>query len=177
MAQTYRAKYAAVAVANNRHMATIWNGSGSGRIVRVTRIWITTKQTASVSGVITKFSIYKMTADGSNGTTITPIAYDTSSEAIPAQVTFRYNPTADITYDTNVLYRSMCFSTDEYAVADATIDGVQTMIPIMVMWDTGYGESDLQFLTLREGEGITIFNTPSTVGTVNIDIEFTMGAS
>lgn len=174
MAQTYIVRASAVAFANNKHMFTAWNGSGSSRIVRITRIWMMNEQTGAVTGVITRLFIYKMTADGTNGTTLTPVKYDTNSENMPAQVIFRTNPSTGITYDTSTLYRSYCFSTDEYGVGDTTIDGVETFPSIMLVWDVGYGDSSVDFLTLREGEGITIFNTPGAAGTCNIAVEFTL---
>lgn len=173
MAATYIVRAPSVALANNKHMITIWNGSGSGKIVKISRIWLINERVAAVTGIITRFFMYKMTADGSDGTTLTPVAYDTSSASVPAQIVCRTGPTTAITYDSNTLYRSVCFSSDEYGVGDATIDGVETMTPIMVVWDTGYGEDELQFLTLREGEGLTFFHgVNSTAGTVNLSVEF-----
>lgn len=174
MAQTYIVRASAVTFANNKHMITAWNGSGSGRVVRISRIWFVNEQTSNVTGVITRLFLYKMTADGTNGTTLTPVKYDTSSENVPAQIIFRTNPTTGITYSTSTLYRSFCFSTDEYGVGDATIDGVETFPAIMLVWDVGYGESNTDFLTLREGEGVTLFNTPGAAGTCNIALEFTI---
>lgn len=173
MAASYIANGLAVTFAANKSMMTLFNGSGSGVVLRLYRIWITNAQTSNVTGVITDLYLYKVTAS-SSGSTITPVKYDTSSPALPGQVGIRTNGTDTLGSE---YYRKIFFSTDEYAVGDTTIDGVETFHAIMNVWDCGYGDSRLEPITLREGEGITVRNITATTGSADFGFEFTSGAS
>ena len=85
MAQTYTAAGIGVAFGNNKSMLGIFNGVGSGRVVRVYRVWVLNNQTAAVTGVLTTWTLRKTSAQ-SAGTAITPTKHDTASETAPAQV-------------------------------------------------------------------------------------------
>lgn len=173
MAQTYTAGYAGITFAANKSMLSIFNGSGSGRVVRVYRIWVLNNQTAAVTGVLTTFRIERTSAQ-SGGTAITPVKHDTTNETLPSQIVVATGAT--ITAAGTL--RTFVWSNDEPAVGTGTWDEFETMIPLCCVWDSGYGDSNVQPITLREGEGLSVTHTGSTtVGNVDIWMEFTVSTT
>lgn len=173
MAQTYTAGFIGVAFGNNKSMAGIFNGSGSGRIVRVKRVWILNNQTTGVTGVLTTFNLRRSTAQ-SSGTSVTPVKHDTNSETAPAQVLFAHGATvtsADI-------LRSWVWSNDEPAASTGTSDELECLVPLNCVWDAATGDADIEPLVLREGQGIDVRHTGSSaVGVADIFIEYTLASS
>lgn len=175
MAQTYIASFVGVAFGNNKSMAGIFNGSGSGRIVRVKRIWVLNNQTSAVIGVLTTFEARRSTAQ-SGGTAVTPVPYDTASENMPAQVASAHNGT--VTSSASKLFRRWLWSNDEPTVSSATMDEFQLVLPFNCIFDAATGDADVEPFVLREGEGLDIRHTgSSTVGVVDILVEFTLASS
>lgn len=173
MAQTYTAGYSGITFAANKSMLSIFNGSGSGRIVRVYRAWVLNNQTSAVTGVLTTFRIER-TSSQSGGTSITAVKHDTTNENLPAQVVIA----TGATITASGTLRTFIWSNDEAAVGTGTWDEFETLIPLCCVWDAGYGDSNVQPITLREGEGFSITHTGSTtVGNCDIFIEFTLASS
>lgn len=175
MAQTYTAAFLAVAFGNNKSMAAILNGAGSGRIVRIKRIWILNNQTAAVTGVLTTFALKRSSAQ-SAGTAVTPTKHDTASEAMPAQVLVATGAT--VTQTSDVALRQWMWSNDEPAVSSGTSDEFECLVPLTCVWDSATGDADIEPIVLREGQGIDVRHTGSTtVGVCDIFVEFTLAAS
>jgi hypothetical protein len=174
MAQTYRAVATGVTFASNKSMLSVFNGSGSGRVLRVKRIWQLNNQTASVTGVLTTMEVRRISAS-SGGTSITAVKHDSSSEAIPAQVLIAAGPTDTLTGDAPLM-RYM-WSNDEPAAASLSNDEAECIPAFGLVFDAT-GDTDLEPLVLRTGEGVTLRHTGSTtVGITDVIIEFTMAAS
>lgn len=175
MAQTYTAAFLAVAFGNNKSMAAILNGAGSGRVIRVKRIWILNNQTSIVTGVLTSFALKRSSAQ-SAGTSVTPTKHDTASEAMPAQVLIATGAT--VTQTADVALRQWVWSNDEPAAGTGTSDEFECLVPLNCVWDAATGDADLEPLVLRAGEGVDVRHTGSTtVGVCDIFIEFTLAAS
>jgi hypothetical protein len=175
MAQTYRAVVTGATFASNKSMLTVFNGSGSGRIVRVKRIWFLNNQTTGVTGALTTMEIRRISAS-TGGSAAASVKHDSNSENIPAQITITTGPTDTLTGDP-ALMRFM-WSNDEPAVSSLVNDEVEVIPALACVFDAATGDADLEPLTLREGQGVSVRHTGSSaVGVADAIIEFTMAAS
>lgn len=175
MAQTYTAAFLAVAFGNNKSMAAIFNGTGSGRVIRVKRIWVLNNQTAAVTGVLTTWAIRRSTAQ-SAGTAVTPVKHDTASETAPAQVLVATGGT--VTSAAADTVRTFVWSNDEPAASTGTSDELECLVPLNVVWDSATGDADLEALVLRENQGLDVRHTGSSaVGVCDIFVEYTLAAT
>lgn len=172
MAATFTAAFLGVTFGNNKSMAGLFNGSGSGVVLRVKRIWILNNQTSGVTGVITTFSLRRSSAQ-SAGTSVTPVKHDTISSNIPAQVLCAHGGT--VTSATADTFRNWMWSNDEPAASSGTSDEFECLVPLNCIWDSATGDADLEPIVLREGQGIDIRHSGSSaVGVVDIFVEFTV---
>lgn len=174
MAQTYTVSVVGATFASGKSMLGLLNGSGSSRIVRVKRIWVLNNQTSGVTGVLTTWELRRSSAQ-SGGTSQTPVKHDSNSESIPAQVLSATGATVTDTSDAAL--RRWMWSNDEPAAASLTNDETECIVPLNCVWDST-GDSDIEPIVLREGEGVSVKHTGSTtVGVCDIFIEFTMASS
>ena len=176
MAATYTALATAVAWStSNKVFFSIFNGSGSGKVLKVRRVWIINAQASAATGILQTFGLYKITTDTSGGTptTITPVKHDTNSSDVPAQVTIKTNNT---TNGTSSLLYTQQYSGDEAAVGTFTWDEFEVFPNLSLFWDVGYGTTSMQPLTLREGQGFSVYNAAvaSSAGNIDIHMEFTL---
>jgi hypothetical protein len=173
MAQTYTAAAVGATFGNNKSMLGVFNGAGSGRVVRVYRIWVLNNQTAGVTGVLTTWALRRTTAQ-SGGTAITPVKHDTTSETAPAQVLFATGATATLALTE---LRRWMWSNDEPAASSATSDEFETLVPLNCVWDST-GDANIEPIVLREGEGISVHHSGSSaVGLCDVFVEYTLAAS
>lgn len=154
---------------------SLFNGAGSGVILRVRRIWVVNSQLTGVTGVLCPYTINRITTDTSGGTptTITPVKYDTNNANLPAQVTCK---TANTTNGTAILLKTMVFSSDEPVVGTFSMDELEVFYSLNCVWDIAYGNSTNEKpLTLNEGQGISIYQAAitSATGRAEFAIEFT----
>jgi len=174
MASTYRGVVVGTAFAANKSMLTLFNGSGSGLVLRVKRIWMLNNQTSAVTGVLTTMEIRRISAS-SGGTAGGVVKHDSTSSSLPAQVTCTTGATDTLTSDP-ALMRFM-WSNDEPATGTLTNDEIECIPAFACVWDCT-GDSDLEPLVLRQGEGVSVRHTgSSTVGIADVIIEFTAAAS
>lgn len=144
----------------------IFNASGSGKIMRVTGVYIIPALVA-VTGVGQTYEVIRTSAVGTGGTTITPVSFDSANAAIPAQITARTKPTGGATTAATLqLINGSSEETTPYASMASILNHVPmggTLSPGEVGW------------VVREGEGLKIDQTTnSAVGNVNIQIVFTL---
>lgn len=169
MAATYNLAALDVAFAANKCMAGVFNGSGSGVVIRVYRIWMLNNQLTTVTGVLTNVELRKITA-ATGGTDIAPTLNDTNSAALPAQIKAGTNMTVTL----GGILKRVIWSTDEPAGnASVTLDEMECIVPLGCVWEMGYGDPYSTPLVLREGDGICLYNTGGSVGQCDIFIEFT----
>ena len=174
MAATHTLSVVGATFANAKHMASLFNGAGSGRVLRIFRVWILNNQTAGVTGVLTTLSLRKTTAQ-SGGTASTPVKHDSASSNLPAQVLAATGAT--VTNASVNDLRKIMWSNDEPAVSSAVSDELECLVPLNCIWDST-GDDRIEPITLREGEGCTLQHTgTSAVGLCDIFIEFTDAAS
>lgn len=175
MAATFTAGGIGVTFGNAKHMLSLFNGSGSGRILRVKRIWVLNNQTAGVTGVLTTWAIRRTSAQ-SSGTSVTPTKHDTSSSALVAQVLCATGATVTNTGD--VQLRTFVWSNDEPSASTGTSDEFECLVPLNCQWDSATGDTDIEPIVLREGQGVTVQHSGSSaVGIADIFIEFTDAAT
>lgn len=172
MAQTYTLAATAVTMANNKSLIAVFNDTGSGRIVRLYRAWILNNQHIAIAGSITMLELRRITTR-SAGVTITPLKHNSSSENFPSQVTAATNSTVT----TSDLFIRAGFSTDEPASATLSIDEIQLMPALNVIWDVGYNDSNIEPIVCREGQGVSLQNVGATTGQVDVFFEITLANS
>jgi hypothetical protein len=172
MANTWTAYAAGIAFAANKNMLAILN-NGS-RVLRIRRIGFLNNQTAAVTGVVCFGEIRRYAGAGLAGpTVVTPLAHDTSNSALDTVVI----GTAGTPSGTSSLFRRYIWSSDEPAVSGASVDELECLVPLNVIWDAGYGDTEVQPLTIRPGEMLSIYNTVGAAGIMDVWIEFTDEAS
>ena len=170
MAATWRATAAAVTFANAKSMLALFNASGSGAVERVYRAYQFNNSTASVTGVITTMQITRLTTSVSGGTTVTPVAHDTTSSALHANVTARHNGTVT---RTDIFRRYLC-TNEEPILAGTTMANWEILIPFAEVWQSGYGDTNIEPIVCRANEGFELFHSGSSaVGSNDFEIEFT----
>lgn len=175
MAATFTLAAIGVTFGNAKFMASLFNGSGSGRVLRVKRVWCLNNQTSAVTGVLTTFSLRRTSAQ-SAGTSVTPTKHDTSSSNLPAQVLAATGAT--VTNTSDAALRTWVWSNDEPAASTGTNDEFECLVPLNCVWDSATGDTDIEPIVLREGQGVTVQHTgASAVGVADIFIEFTDAAT
>lgn len=173
---TYTTLTQGAAWAANKNMYALVNHTGSGQIVDVYRIWMPTLQTATVTGGTCLVELWQCSSVASftAGTAQTFVAHDTGSAAPNANIKANSATTTVLTKNTKI--GNYTRYTEEFAVSDAAMEAFNTYFyPANFIWDVGYGDSNIQPIRLREGEGIVLY-TPTTgggtyVGSTDIIVE------
>jgi hypothetical protein len=104
-------------------------------------------------------------------TDIAPTPHDTTNTAL-TDFTAGYNGTEGGTGPH--VFRLTYHGADEAALGGITINEMATMVPLGIVFDAAYGESEMQPLTLREDESCIVESQAAT-GTQDTDfwMEFT----
>lgn len=144
----------------------IFNASGSGKVMRVTGVYIIPALVA-VTGVGQTYEVIRTSAVGTGGTTVTPEKFDSANAAVPAQITARTKPTGGATTSATLqLINGSSEETTPYASMASVLNHVPVggmLAPGEVAW------------VVRENEGLKIDQTTnSAVGNVNVQIVFTL---
>jgi len=173
MADTFTAAAVGATFASNKSMLGLFNGAGSGRVLRVYRVWTLNNQTSAVTGVLTTMSLRRSTAQ-SGGTAITPQKHDNNAANLPAQVLCATGGTPTLTGNP---YRQWAWSNDEPAASSGTNDEFQCLVPLNCVWDST-GDANIEPIVLREGEGVSVHHPGSSaVGNADVFLEFTNSAT
>jgi hypothetical protein len=149
-------------------MAGIMNGGT--RVLKIRRVGFINNQTVAVTGVITAGELRYYTSATWTPTSVTPIAHDSTNGAL-SSVSAGYAGTPGGTGPT--VLRRYTWSSDEPKLTTAQNNEWETLIPLNIIWDAGYGDSNVQPLTLRQNESFIIWNVTGAAGLVDIWIEFT----
>lgn len=171
MAQSWTAYYSGVTFAASKNMGAVLNTHAT-EILRIRRVGLLNAQTAGVTGVLCQLEMRGYFA-GSPGltspTAITPTSHDSTNTA-PASATYGHAGTIAGTATT---FRRVFWSSDEAAISTATLDELETIVPLNIIFDAGYGDSNVQPLTLRQNQMALVFNTTGAAGLLDTWIEFT----
>lgn len=161
---TFTALADAVAFAANKQMFSIFNGAGSGKVIKLRKVFFVNLALAAVTGVATRIEFKRITAR-SAGTVITPMPHDSLNAALPAAVVAATGSTVT----EGALWFPFTMTNDE-------VGATQAFPSSQLLQATNWlPEGDnIQEMTLREGEGLTIKNiTSTTVGSLGIVVVFT----
>lgn len=145
------------ALAANKVHLSIFNGAGSGVVLKVRKLFLLNLQTAAVTGVMVLWRVLRSSSAGTGGTTVTPRPADSQNPALPAQVVVTSNPTTP----------TEVFTWFEHAVANDEIGATSAFpTPQILAGLNLLAEGEvLQEITLREGEGLLVKQiTSTTVG-------------
>lgn len=149
---TYSFWRAFAAGAQNQRTITIFNGAGSGVVVKLRKLFVHHNQ-AVVTGVPHLFDLIHTSAVGTGGTVITGRKQRTADADIPAEIDCRFNATGGATES----FVRFGFAVDTEETRPAT--GIAPMINWLPE-----GE-DIGDIELAEGEGALVKQiTNSTVG-------------
>lgn len=171
MAQTFTAYYSGVAFGASKNMGAVLNSHAS-EILKIRRVGLLNAQTAAVTGVLCQLEMraYQTGSPGLTApTAVTPISHDTTNTA-PTTATYGH---AGTIAGTALTLRRVFWSSDEAAISTATSDELETFVPLNIIFDAGYGDSNVQPLTLRQTQMALVFNTTGAAGLLDTWIEFT----
>lgn len=170
MANTWHSSAQGIAYAASKHMLDVFNSSSSTRTISVYRCWWFNNGTAAITGVLNQGRI-NITTAASAGTAVTPVAHNTSNSALNANTTSGHNRTISV----GNIVRQLINSPDEPTVTTLDWDALLTLVPFAQVWDSGYGDTNIQPLTCRasESRGVSIQSITQTVGSGDFEMEFT----
>jgi len=171
MAETFTAYFSGITFAASKVMAGFLNTHAT-EIIKIRRVGLLNAQTAAVTGVICQLELrwYPATMTLTGGTTVTPTKHD-STNTSPASLTISHNSTPG--GSTGEVVRRVWWSSDEPAISTGTVDEMEANVPLNVVFDPGYGDSNVQPLTLRQNQGFVVFNTTGAAGLLDTWVEFT----
>lgn len=174
MASTWTLLIQGRAFAATTTLAGIINAGAN--VLRIRRVGMLNYQTAAVTGVICSGELrHYNTTFSWTPTAVSPVKHDSGNAALTS-VTCGYGGSPSTSGATDVL-RRIIWSSDEPAASTATSDEWECLVPLNIIWDAGYGDSNVQPLVVRQNEGFTYYNTAGAAGIVDIWIEFTDEAS
>lgn len=172
MAATWTAPTFAVAYASGKSMLDCLNTSSSAKTIKIYQILIFNNGTGAVTGVLVTMVIRHLNTNSTSGSTVTPVKHDTTNAALDANTTFGTGRT--ITAGSAV--RHYIMSNDEPAVSGATMDEWECLVPNATVWSAGYGDSNVQPLTLTAANTVGTDiqqSSASAVGTADLEMLFT----
>lgn len=146
---TWTAIADAVVPANPKNHISIFNGSGSGKIIKVRKLYCINIATGTTAGVLIRVDLRRTTAQ-SAGTTLTPVAHDTNNAAIPAQVLIATGATTT----NGAIIIPTIILTEEYLATQPLQSSMFAQFQNIVLEGM-----EVQELTLREGQGVTASQT------------------
>lgn len=139
--------------AAGQRLIDLFNASGSGKIVKVRKIFLQCNM-AAITGIGYQYDLSRTSAAGTAGTSITGRPADTVNPAIPAQITARRGATGGATE----VYDLFSITTDaEETRPGAAIMGMINWVP---------EGPNVQEIVLREGEGIVIQQVTSNTASI-----------
>lgn len=152
--------------AANKIMSCVYNGSGSGKIIGVPRVWLLNNQIVALTGVLTTLELRKITSC-TGGADIVIEKHDTNSADLPSQILIKTGATCTLS-DT---YRRVQWATDEPRMGAGTIDEIETLIPLCNIWNSSRRDSS-EILWFNEGEGLAVVHNGNTsAGNVDVYME------
>lgn len=151
----------------------IFNGIGSGQVVRIYRVHILNNQTTAVTGTQAIFTL-NLLSTGSGGILLNAVKHDSQNINVPSQIVMSTN----MTYNISSVIRRIPYSTDEPTAASQASSDEFNLIPYLnniIYQDWCLYNTTLDPFTLREGQGIGLINTTNTnIGVIDCIIEFSL---
>jgi hypothetical protein len=150
------------AVAAGKNHLSLFNGIGSGKVIRVWRVEVVNHQAAAVTGLSASFVLARTTTTG-NGTAAVLRKADPGEDDPPAQITAKHAHTAQPSVAANSELGEVTLSTEETSAQTAKQPVFEAA------WDRGVSP-----VTLREGGGVVVQQVGlAGAGQVSVFIWFT----
>ena len=155
----------------NYNLLAICNTHASA-VVKIRRIRMLNHQVNAVTGVAAFGELRLYTGVSLSGqSNVAPVKADSGNPAVDAAILLGYGGTPS---GTPVVLRRYVWSTDEAVSTSLTVDEYQTIDTWMTIWDVGFGDSNVQKLTLRQNEMVSLYNLAGATGAVTVWISFTV---
>jgi hypothetical protein len=171
MANTWHATVQGGTYTTSKNLIDLFNSASSATTVSLYRMWLFNNGVAAITGVLFLIQLKRSSA-ASLGTAITPIAHNLANTALDVNTTAGHGRTVT----SAGIFRQLLWQQDEAAVTTLDMDALLTLIPFAEIWNSGYGDANIQPITCRaaNNEGVTLFQIGTTiVGTYDAEIEFT----
>lgn len=180
MADTYTSLATVVGYGVGKSLWSLFNGTGSGKVLRVYRIWALNNAYSpnlymTIQGFLTNLGVMRITSQAFGIDTILS-KHDSNNADLDSNIGHKVG--AKVTDST--LLRQIVVSNEDPGVGGASYDEWCLCVPVNTIWEVGYANSNgNKALTLREGEGVSIKHLgASPTGSVcDVFAEFTQSAS
>lgn len=152
-----------------KSMIALFNETGSGKVCRVYNIFVYNNQTVAVTGVMTKFDIFKTSSSGW-GRPLQAVKYDNSSSNLPAKIKIATGTTDTV----SSFIRRVIWSNDEPTLTTGGVDEALTNSLFANVFSASANNA-VEPIVLRQGEGISIIHAgtlAASVGLVDLLLEF-----
>ena len=161
---TYIYTATGISVGTNKLMFDMFNGAGSGKTLKVTRIVAYVRNTTTITGINQVLECYRTSSVGTGGTTVTEAKMVTSDPALNVNITARNTPTGGASYynSSGVLAAANIYTEEGQNLQERVY---------LYMYDSFAGLEEC--LTIQQGEGIRI-NTGAVgaAGVIGIYVYF-----
>lgn len=173
MANTWTATSQGIAYASGKSLIDLFNAAASSRTIRCYKALLFNSGVTAITGVLTEIRVNRLgTGAPTGGTSITPVAMNPGNAALNASTTAGTGRTSTVA----ALLRSLIISNDEPAVSGASIDELECLVPFAEIWNCGYGDANVEPVTMPSGTacGIEIKQQgTSAVGSASCELIFT----
>ena len=144
---TYIYTATGISVAANKLMFDMFNGTGSGKTLKVTRIVAYVRNTTTITGINQVLECYRTSSVGTGGTAITAGKMVTTDPDLNANITARNTPTNNAAYyiPSGVLAAANIYTEEGQNLQERVF---------LYVYDSFAGLEEC--LTLQEGEGLRI---------------------
>jgi hypothetical protein len=169
--ETFTAQFQGVTFVNNKPMAAIINAHAS-EVLKIRKVVCTNPQTVAATGVVNQLDLRMYTTTPTFTTTVAGTLVEHDSNNTPP-TTATYQSAASISG--GVLAGSIArvfWSSDEPAVSVATADELQNYVPLNTIYEW-QPHSDVQPLTIRNGQCLILFNVSVGTPAGNMDVYIT----
>lgn len=171
MAQTFTSYNSGISFAASKVMGGIYNRHAS-EILKIRRVGLLNGQTAAVTGVLCNLEFRLTTA---TPTWTSPVAgvltkHDSTNTA---PTTYDQGNSGTFSGGTSTALRRTNWSSDEAVVSGTSMDELECFVPLNIIFDAGYGDSNVQPLTLNQNQMAHVYNVSGAAGLLDTWIEFT----
>ena len=173
MTATYHVLNQGVAFASAKSLTDIFQTSSGTNTIRLYRSFLFNNGTNTVPGVLTTIVLRHQNTNATGGTSTTIVKHKSSDSTPGAQISAGTNRTISA----GVTVRRIVWSNDEPAVSTSTLDEWELLVPNCEIWNSGYGDSNVEPLTMvpSTAEGIDLQQSGSSaVGSCDVEFEFTI---
>lgn len=161
----------AITNALNKNIITFYNTSSS-LVTRIYRLWLGNPQTSNVTGAVALLQLGRFdSAVAGTPTAITPQPLDPSATTLTGLTV----STGGTLVTLSSTFMQFARATDETSAGGSTMDEIHNIVPLNLIWDSGYRDADVEPITLRENEGLALVTGPlgTATGSFYVFAEFT----